>query len=174
MKTLTSLFSLVALSLSAQVPSVDFGSYTLEEVKGTSTVWASHVPGDDIEAGKITPYIGKIKGERASLPAFSIPKNLSDGIGKKQKNTLTFRRNPDGDYEGVLKYGDNVVPVIVVNGSYTMSFIEASDDAQTIYTVHRNVKNPDGSYLVTVSAVKNTALYVCTWSFAGKAILEKK
>lgn len=167
-------FALTCICAFAQVQSLDAGAYVLQDVKGTSTVWASHVPGDDIEAGNIRPYIAKIKEERLSMPVLLKPKNLSDGVGKAQKNTLLFQRTPDGQFEGVLKYGENMAPVIVVNGSHSISFIEASDDAQTIYTIHRNVKNSDGSYLVTVSATKNTALYVCTWSFAGKAFLEKK
>jgi len=174
MKLLYLIGTLLSVSVLAQVAAPESGIYALQDVKGTSTVWASHVPGDDLEAKNIKPYLSKITEERSTMPAYPKPKLLTDGVGHIQKNFLIFRRTTDGQYEGVLKYGDNMVPVIVVNSSYSTTFIEASEDAQTIYTVHRNVKNADGTYLVTVSATKNTAMYVCTWSFAGKATLEKK
>ena len=171
---ITALFLLAPFVTSAQVASAESGVYSLRDVSGTSTVWASHVPGADIEAGNIRPYISKIQGERAIMPAFATPLKLTDGVGKVQKNFLLFRRGPDGQFEGGLRYGETTVPVIVLNGSHSMSFIEMNDDASTTYTIHRNVKNKDGTFLITVSATKSTGLYVCTWSFAGRASLETK
>ena len=174
MKYIYILAAITYATASAQVTAPDSGVYALQDVKGISTVWASHVPGDDIEAKNIKPYLAKIAGGRSTMPAYQKPKNLIDGVGNIQKNFLIFRKAPDGQYEGVLKYGETTVPVIAINSSHSMCFIEANDDSQTIYTVHRNVMNSDGTYLVTVSATKNTAMYVCTWSFSGKAVLEKK
>ena len=159
---------------SAQVASAESGIYSLQDVSGISTVWASHVPSADIEAGNIRPHLTKIQGERARMPAYTSPLKLTDGVGKVQKNFLSFRRGTDGQFEGTLRYGDTTVPVIVLNGSHSMSFIEMNDDASTTYTIHRNVKNKDGTFLITVSATKSTGLYVCTWSFAGRASLETK
>ncbi len=168
------IFLLLPFVASAQVASAESGVYALLDVSGASTVWASNVPPSDIEAGNIRPHMSKIQGERATMPAYASPLKLIDGIGKVQKNFLAFRRGSDGQFEGVLKYGVTTVPVAVLNGSHSMSFIEMNDDVCTTYTVHRNVKNKDGTFLVTVSATKNTALYVCTWSFAGRASLEAK
>jgi uncharacterized protein YodC (DUF2158 family) len=168
------LLFLVPFVAIAQVPTADSGTYALQDVTGVSTVWASHVPAEALEERNIKPYMTKIRNERASMPAFVSPLRMTDGIGKLQKNFLSFRRGPDGEFEGLLRYGDNSSPVAVINGSHSMSFVEMNDDAATTYTVHRNVRLKDGSYLVTVSATKSTGLYVCTWSFAGRASLETK
>ena len=108
------------------------------------------------------------------MPAYAKPFQMNDGVGKLQQNYLIFRRGPDGQYEGILKYGENMSLVNVINGSHSMSFVEFSDDAATTYTIHRNVRDKDGAYLVTVSATKSTSLYVCTWSFSGWATLDSK
>jgi len=158
----------------AQVPSPASGTYSLRDVSGVSTVWASHVPAEDLDGKNIRPYLTKIQNERGNMPAYGTPFKMNDGVGKLQQNYLSFRRGADGQYEGVLKYGDNTSPVSVINGSHSMSFIELNDDASTTYTVHRNVRHKDGSYLVTVSSTKSTGLYVCTWSFSGWATLESK
>jgi hypothetical protein len=158
----------------AQVASAESGVYSLQEVSGISTVWASHVPPSDLESGNIRSHVSKIQGERAKMPPYESPLKMPDGVGKLQKNFLIFRKTQDGNFEGVLRYGDTTVPVIVINGSHSMSFIEMNDDASTTYTIHRNVKNKDDTFLVTISATKSTALYVCTWSFAGRARLEIK
>lgn len=158
----------------AQVPAPARGTYALRDVSGISTVWASHVPAEELDGKDIRPYLSKIQNERANMPAYGTPFRMKDGVGKLQQNYLSFHQGADGQYEGVLKYGDNTSPVNVINGSHSMSFIELSDDASTTYTVHRNVRHKDGTYLVTVSSTKSTGLYVCTWSFSGRAILETK
>ena len=158
----------------AQVPAPASGTYTLRDVSGVSTVWASHVPAESLGGKNISPYLLKVQNERTNMPAYVTPFQMNDGVGKLQQNYLSFRRGSDGQYEGLLKYGENTSLVNVINGSHSMSFIEFSDDAATTYTVHRNVRHKDGAYLVTVSATKSTGLYVCTWSFSGWASIDTK
>ena len=118
----------------------------------------------------------------SNIPLLAEPARMEDSISNPSKVTLGLFDDSRGEpeqpkgiarirYDDAMGGGDD--QYMVWRTTFMDTYVMISDKATCIYTVHRNVRHPDGGNLLTFVTIRNTVLGVSSYCMVGSARKDK-
>ena len=180
---LTVLVTLLCADMTAANEIVAVEEWTFSEFKGKNTFFAAHhVPQSGkpmTEAQRSAIRKALVDSEsNANVPFLANPVTLSDGLsGTTKVSVILYSESRDSPealkgvalFEHTNDKNTNTSKCLVWRSTFTDTYTFVDGKVTYIYTVHRNVKLNDGSYLLTLVTIRNSALGVTSYSMSGSA-----
>lgn len=157
--------------------------WTFSSLKGNNTYFAAYKNPKDktpiTEEQRAALRRAMIdKSSNSNIPLLAEPAIMEDSISNPSKVTVGLfdesRDEPESPkgvasvkYDDPMGGGDD--QYIVWRTTFLDTYVLISDKVTCIYTVHRNVKHPDGGYLLTYVTIRNSPLGVSSYSMSGSA-----
>jgi hypothetical protein len=170
---------LLLLLLPLQVCAQETQRWNITAMKGTQVFFASHIGVAD--ASNIKPHQREIlmraMVDNSNMPPMSAPESIVTNMGASSI-TVRWSQSSSKDHTdpagiAVIKYPAGEDGMIAYRAGHTETYMLNSDKVTQVYTIHRNVRMPDGGYLVTVTGVRNSFIGVTSMNFSGSAHLAK-
>lgn len=154
-------------------------TWSISALKGTQVFYASHI--GRTSASNLTPAerqaLTDAMADNSNMPPMPAPAAVETSMGasaiavrwvQPSSKDLT---DPAGVASLSHSAGEDTMPAY--RAGHTITFMLNSDKVTMVYTIHTNVKMPDGGYLVTVTGVRNSFIGVTSLSFSGSAKLSR-
>jgi hypothetical protein len=152
-------------------------TWNLSPMKGTQVFYASHIGKSNAsnltndERRTLTAAIA----DNSSMPPMRSPESVHTEMAASTLNVRWAQSSskdhtdPAGIASVVHAAGED--GMIAYRSGHTITFILNSDKVTQVYTIHTNVRMPDGGYLVTLTGVRNSFIGVTSLNFSGSARL---
>jgi hypothetical protein len=178
---LSILSSILAPSHAREIKSVE--EWTFSSLKGTNTYFAAYKdpsektpPTEEQRAAMRRAIIDN--ASNSNIPFLPSPARMEDGISNTATVTVGLFNLSRDDPElpkgaATVKYTDGLGSgedqYLAWRSTHLDTYMMISDKTTYIYTVHRNVRHPDGGNLLTLVTIRNNMIGVSSYTMIGSA-----